>query len=279
MHTKSLHSRVTANTAPDAIRNDKIAYRERISFMGDKKWMLLLGAALIFLSVVLYAIHYLIFLDSHHIGIYLLGDLAFLPVEVLLVTLIVHELLKERETRAKLEKLNMVIGSFFSSTGRQLLTCLSDMDPCLDGIRKNLIVTDKWTKKDFLAMKLRLTRYPCDIDISRVDLPALKMFLLQKEEFSIRLLENPVLLEHEKFTGLLRAVFHLTEELAERKDLSALPDNDRAHLSTDIGRVYRILVIEQLDYMVIPWQLNYPYLFSPAMRTNPFDETANAIIQ
>ncbi len=127
-----------------------------------------------FFIVVLYAIHYLIFLDSHHIGIYLLGDLAFLPVEVLLVTLIVHELLQERETRAKLEKLNMVIGSYFSSTGRQLLTCLSDTDPCLDDIRKDLIVTDKWTKKDFLAMKSRLAQYPCDIDISRVDLPALK---------------------------------------------------------------------------------------------------------
>jgi hypothetical protein len=246
--------------------------------MGNKRWMLLLGVALIFLSIVLYAIHYLVFLDLHHISIYLLGDLAFLPIEVLLVTLIVHELLKERETRAKLEKLNMVIGSFFSSTGRQLLTYLSDMDPCLDEIRKDLIVTDKWTRKDFLAMKSRLARYPCDIDISRVDLFALKLFLLQKEEFSIRLLENPVLLEHEKFTELLRAVFHLTEELAQRKDLSALPDNDRVHLSTDIARVYRILVIQWLDYMEY-LQHNYPYLFSLAMRTNPFDETATAIIQ
>jgi hypothetical protein len=245
--------------------------------MRNRDWMLLLGVTLVFLSVALYAIHYLIFLDAHHIEIYLLGDLAFLPIEVLLVTLIVHELLKERETKAKLEKLNMVIGSFFSSTGRQLLAYLSDMDPCLDDIRKDLVVTDKWTEKDFLAMKTRLTRYPCEIDIPRVDLFALKMFLLQKEDFSIRLLENPVLFEHEKFTELLRAVFHLTEELAQRKDLNGLPDNDRAHLSGDIGRVYRILVIQWLDYMEY-LQHNYPYLFSLAMRTNPFDETATAII-
>ncbi len=246
--------------------------------MRDRKWILLLGAVLIFLSAVLYYIHYLIFLDPRHIAIYLLGDLAFLPIEVLLVTLIVHQLLRERETRTKLEKLNMVIGSFFGSTGRQLLAYLSDMDPCLDEIRKDLVVTDKWTKKDFLVMKTRLTRYPCEIDIGRVDLAALKTFLLRKEDFSIRLLENPVLLEHEKFTELLRAVFHLTEELAQRKDLTVLPDNDRTHLSIDIGRVYRILVIQWLDYMEY-LQHNYPYLFSLAMRTNPFDETASPVIQ
>jgi len=39
----------------------------------------------------------------------------------------------------------------------------------------------------------------------------------------LRLLENPVLLEHESFTELLRSVFHLSEELEQRDDFGKLP--------------------------------------------------------
>ncbi|MEW6769943.1 MAG: hypothetical protein AB1330_00935 [Bacillota bacterium] len=56
-------------------------------------WLVLAGSSLIVLSALLYFLHYLIFRDPHHIAIYLLGDLAFLPLAVLMVTLILHRLL------------------------------------------------------------------------------------------------------------------------------------------------------------------------------------------
>lgn len=56
-------------------------------------WLVLAGSSLIVLSPFLYFLHYLIFRDPHHIAVYLLGDLAFLPLEVLMVTLILHRLL------------------------------------------------------------------------------------------------------------------------------------------------------------------------------------------
>ena len=74
------------------------------------RWQILLGLALLLLSALLYLMHYAIFKDAHHIYIYLLGDIAFLPVEVLLVTVIIHQLLTYREKKATLEKMNMVIG-------------------------------------------------------------------------------------------------------------------------------------------------------------------------
>ena len=40
----------------------------------------------------------------------------------------------------------------------------------------------------------------------------------------MRLLENPVLLEHQAFTDLLRAVFHLAEELAYRKSVEMMAE-------------------------------------------------------
>lgn len=62
-------------------------------------WNFFLGFTLVTLSVITYLAHYAIFRDSHHIFIYLVGDIAFLPIEVLLVTLIIHRLLTEREKR------------------------------------------------------------------------------------------------------------------------------------------------------------------------------------
>ena len=67
-------------------------------------WQISLGVSLLVLSAVFYFLHYLMFRDSHHIFIYLVGDVAFVFVEVLLVTLIIHRVLEQRETRARLEE-------------------------------------------------------------------------------------------------------------------------------------------------------------------------------
>jgi len=207
----------------------------------------------------------------------MIGDIAFLPIEVLLVTLIIHRLLGEREKHERLEKLNMVIGTFFSEIGRKLLAYLSDCDPGLDEIRKSLIVTNDWSNQEFRDVTRRLKEYDYEIDITRVDLDDLKTFLVKKREFLVRLLENPILLEHETFTALLRAVFHLTEELAQRDDVKKLPDSDLKHIALDIKRVYAILAGDWLDYMKY-LKDNYPFLFSLAMRTNPFDQQATPIV-
>ena len=86
-------------------------------------------------------------------------------------------------------------------------------------------------------------------------------------------MENPNLLEHESFTNLLWSVFHLTEELIHRRNLKDLPESDYQHLAGDIKRVYHLLILEWLDYMK-HLKNNYPYLFSLAIRTNPFDDNA-----
>lgn len=230
------------------------------------------------LSAVLYLLHYGVFRDPYHIFIYMLGDLAFLPIEVLIVTLIIHRLLNEREKRARLEKLNMVIGAFFSEAGTELLTYFSDFDPRLGEIRKDLIVTDEWTEQEFARVDRRLRDYDYGVEMSKVDLEGLGGFLLQKRDFMLRLIENPNLLEHESFTDLLWAVFHLTEELAHRKDFSNLPETDYEHIEVDVKRVYTLLVSEWLDYMK-HLKDAYPHLFSLAMRTNPFDQEASPIVE
>lgn len=241
-------------------------------------WEIILGIFLIILSIIVYTIHYLIFRDIHHIFIYMMGDLAFVFIEVLLVTLIIHRLLSEREKRNRLEKLNMVIGTFFSEVGIKLLTFFSDSDPKLDKIKKDLIVTKNWSEQEFSIVSKRLRKYDYEVEIKKVDIEHLRRALVGKRDFLVRLLENPILLEHESFTELLRAVFHLTEELEYRDDVKKLPDTDYEHLAGDIKRAYILLFHQWLDYMK-HLKDNYPYLFSLAMRTNPFDKTASAIVK
>lgn len=241
-------------------------------------WRVRLGVVLVLASAVLYAVHYLIFRDVHHIFLYLIGDFAFVPVQILVVTLIIEEFLRLRETRVRLEKLNMVIGAFFSVVGTSLLTYLSDFDPNLATVRKGLVMRGSWTDIDFRSLSERLKGYDYGVDIKRIDLVRMCDMLTGNRDFMVRLLENPTLLEHETFTSLLRAVFHVTEELESRPGFDSLPESDLTHLAQDIKRAYGLLVSEWVDYMH-HLKCNYPYLFSLAMRTNPFDSEASPVVR
>jgi len=241
-------------------------------------WQALLGLFLVILSAMFYFLHYAIFRDPYHIFIYMLGDLAFVPIEIVVVTLIVHRLLEERERHIMREKLNLIIGVFFSEVGTRLLAFFSDFDPELDAIRNELIITGNWSEREFANVSKRLRSYDYTVDIQdSSSLEGLHDFLVAKRNSLLRLLENPNLLEHESFTELLRAVFHLTEELGARDDVYHLPSTDCDHLGNDINRVYGLLVHQWLDYMR-HLKENYPYLFSFTMRTNPFDQQASPIV-
>lgn len=241
------------------------------------RWQLLLAVSLVALSVAFYWVQVSIFHTPRDTFFYLLQDLAFVPIQVLLVTLIINRLLRVREKRSRLEKLNMVIGAFFSEAGTRLLVYLSDCDPDLEKIREDLVVTNDWAEREFVRVSKRLRSYRYGIEAGRIDLGYLKGFLAERREFLLRLLENPNLLEHESFTELLLAVFHLVEELSCREDLGRLPHSDVIHITGDAKRVYGLLVLEWLDYMK-HLKDNYPYLFSLAIRLNPFDKNASPIV-
>jgi voltage-gated potassium channel Kch len=187
-------------------------------------------------------------------------------------------LLNRREKLMRKEKLNMVIGVFFSEVGTELIRLFSACDTSVDALRTDLVVTDEWSEKEFESESKRLRHYEYKVDSSLADLNVLRAFLQEKRELVLRLFENPYLLEHQSFTELLRAILHLKEELLHRKSLENLPDADYSHLSGDIRRAYLLLVDEWLDYMKY-LKKNYPYLYSLAMRTNPFDRNASVILK
>ena len=187
-------------------------------------------------------------------------------------------ILSRREKLSRMRKLNMVIGVFFSEVGNRLIRLFARADPRFEEIQKGLIITEKWTHQDFLAVSDHLKGLKYGVEIANMDPAGLKDFLLKQRDFLVRLLENPTLLEHESFTDLLRAVFHLAEELAYREDLNQQPGPDRTHIAGDINRAYHYLVHQWVDYME-HLKVNYPYLFSLAMRTNPFDRQASPVLK
>ncbi len=236
-----------------------------------------LGITLLALSVVTYYIHFLIFRDAHHIFIYMIGDVGFVFIEVLLVTLIIDQLLERRDRQNRLEKLNMLIGVFFSEIGTELLTYFSKLDPHLDQIQKELVVRTDWSEREFFRVSRSLNAYTHKVEPDKLELEKLRQFLIDQRRFLLALLENPNLIEHETFTELLRSVFHLAEELKFRDCFAELPGEDLSHLAGDIDRAYGLLVREWLAYMQ-HLKDNFPYFFSLAMRTNPFDKQASVIV-
>jgi hypothetical protein len=241
-------------------------------------WQVLLGAGLLSLSALGYLLHYLIFRDARHIFIYLLGDISFVFIEVLLVTLIIHQLLSYREHKTLLRKLNMVIGAFYSEVGTALLRFFAAADARSGEISRQLIMKQDWSRAQFEAVSRKLKNYDGRIDSRSVDLEGLRRLLVSHREFLLALLENPNLLEHESFSNLLWAVFHLTEELAAREKFAGLPEKDYEHISGDLKRAYSQLLSEWLDYMR-HLKADYPYLFSLAVRMNPFDPSASVVIK
>jgi voltage-gated potassium channel len=186
-------------------------------------------------------------------------------------------LILKRESQNRTRKINMVLGIFFSEVGYKLLSVFSSNDHVISSIRENLLVAANWTESNFTTALKIIKGYEAKIDGSGVDLEKLSAFLKSKRGFLLGLLENPMLIEHEDFSEALLSVFHLLDELSSRNDLKDLPDSDIKHLAGDISRVYKKLIVQWIVYMK-HLKREYPYLFSLAIRVNPFDKNASPVV-
>ncbi|MDP4145771.1 MAG: hypothetical protein Q8936_15000 [Bacillota bacterium] len=242
-----------------------------------KTWTkrVLMGILLVGLSSIIYLSQILIFKDAHTTFFYMLQDLAFVPMQILLVTVILDSILSARDKKQKLEKMNMPIGVFFSDAGKDLIKICSRFDKHYSQRRRDLLITGNWDKKKFADVKKKVKEETFKIDSTQGSLNELRDYLVKKRDLLMGLLTNPNLLEHNSFTELLWSVFHLLDELSYREDLSSMSHEDHVHISIDIERAYTTLIYEWICYME-HLKSNYPYLFSLAVRSNPhYDEVEN----
>jgi len=237
----------------------------------------LMVCTLFSVSLALYAMDYLLLGSAKELTIWFLGNLAFLPVYVIIVTLMIERVLKERERQAVMRKLNMVIGVFFSEAGNRLLKELSAYVVSCDELKRHLLVNGTWKEQEFLQALEYLRKSDIKIESSRCEKLVLKKFLVEKRGFLVSLLENQTLLEHEEFTDLLWAVFHLVEELEARDTFENMPQSDSDHINGDIKRVFGHLSREWVMYMQ-HLKHDYPYLFSLAVRLNPMIDSPDPAV-
>lgn len=236
-------------------------------------WQFRFALALSALSISIYGLHYTIYQDARSIFFYLIMDIAFLFLNVLIVALILNRLLEYRAKQVILNHLNMAIGTFFSEIGMDIINHCIAFDRNIDDMREKLAHPNTWKGPDYNKIRSNILKHESGIDSTTGDLEALKSMLVGKRPFLLSLLQNQNLLEHESFTDMLWATFHVTDELAHRKTTSNLSEADYKHLTGDIKRMYQLILICWIDYLK-HLARDYPYLYSLAIRTNPFDGQA-----
>ena len=248
-----------------------------------KRWKIKFSIIMVILIIIIYGSNYLVLGDPEHIISYIWTHLGFIPVDILVVAFLLDEIIEKKEKEAMLEKLDMLMSTFFSEVGNELISQLSAANK-YKASTENLKSIKNWDDKDYEnkldELKNTTIDFQADIALENREefLEDLRNLLVSKREFIINLINNPNLLEKEEFTGLINAILHLDEELEHRKDLSLVTDTDFGHLNGDMHRVYNKLVYEWVYYLRY-LNKHYPYMIALIIRTNPFDDDAEVYVK
>lgn len=244
----------------------------------DLRWYIFTALILLCLSIISYSIEIFLFHHEFDTFFYFFQDLSFVPIQVLIVTLVIDRLLKRQQRISILKKVYVAIGIFYNELGNDLLKLCFDITSNKDELKNNLSITTNWSAKDFTRAEKWINTHPVVIDISKERVELFKQFLDSKRIFILNLLENTNLSEHDTFTDTLLSVCHASDELALRKDLTNMPMADLAHLSHDIKRAYHGIIKEWILYMN-HISKEYPFLFSLALRSSPFNDQSSVVFK
>ena len=215
---------------------------------------------LIFLSAVMFFIHYLVFGQAVNTAYYSLMNLCFIPINSLVVTIMLEKLIDYRAKKDRIEKINMLVGIFFTEVGGKLMHLIIDADKDA----KNYITNFE----DLNKIKKSLYEYDYKVDMNYIDLCTIKNILVEHSNLFVTLISNESILQHQIFTDLLMSVIHLRDEIIFMEKDNGLELNIN-HLENDVIRVYKNISIQWISYLEY-LQKSYPFLYNNAIRVNPF---------
>ncbi len=187
-------------------------------------------------------------------------------------------ILSKREHEIREQKLHILMGLFFSEIGNKLLVLFISSDSKKESMRSLINLSETDTDKEFNQIGLKLQKFTYLINSENADFVYLRNFLSDKKDLMVRLLENPYLIDNEKFTELIRSLFHLFEELQYRMNAEHMEVEDKDHVAININRVYEVLVYQWLDYMRYI-KGSYPYLYKYAVKMNPFNADCKLVVE
>jgi len=232
---------------------------------------------LLLVSVIFFTLQQILFHDIRESEFLFLQDLMFMPVEILLVTFILDKIVKEREKKERLSNLNILISSFFGETGIFIIKSMNKYIQNIKDLSSLMDIDDNLGESDFKTQLKRVMTFEPDIKVASSTIANIKADLVSKKNYIVSLFANPSLLELDTFSNMLLALYHLIDELENRHDIASLPDTDLKHLQNDILRMYKMLILEWAMYLH-HLKTAYPYLYSLALRKNPFSENKSVIL-
>ncbi len=236
--------------------------------MKNKRDNIILIVTLTTVSAMIYAIQYVLFHDIHDTFFLMLQDMAFLPFQALIVSLVINKFLNITERRRTTKKINVIISTFFVESGVEMMMEISRFDQ--NHLKEcELIQMNELEHKDVKTAKKLVENFEYNFQVKSEKLGELASIMDKNRGFLLKLLENPNLLEHEAFTDMLWAVFHVADELKTRGDLKTLSESDTSHLAVDLQRAYKAMVKEWIGYIYYLKE-EYPFLYTIAIRKNPF---------
>ncbi|CEN82602.1 hypothetical protein [Paraclostridium sordellii] len=224
------------------------------------RYYFVISFILIALSAVMFLIHYLVFGQALNTAYYSLMNLCFIPINSLVVTIILEKFIDYRAKKDRIEKINMLVGIFFTEVGGKLMHLIIDSDKDA----KNYITNFE----DLNNIKKCLNEYDYKVDMNNIDLCSIKNILLENNNLFVTLISNENVFQHQIFTDLLMSVVHLRDEIIfmEKDDSLELNIN---HLENDVIRVYKNISIQWISYLEY-LNKSYPFLYNNAIRVNPF---------
>ncbi|CEN79484.1 hypothetical protein [Paraclostridium sordellii] len=224
------------------------------------RYYFVISFILIALSAVMFLTHYLVFGQALNTAYYSLMNLCFIPINSLVVTIILEKLIDYRAKKDRIEKINMLVGIFFTEVGGKLMHLIIDSDKDA----KNYITNFE----DLNNIKKCLNEYDYKVDMNNIDLSSIKNILLENNNLFVTLISNENVFQHQIFTDLLMSVVHLRDEIIfmEKDDNLELNIN---HLENDVIRVYKNISIQWISYLEY-LNKSYPFLYNNAIRVNPF---------
>ena len=78
--------------------------------------------------IIIYGSNILVLKDPEHVISYIWTHLGFIPVDILIVAFVLDEIISKKEKEAMMEKLDMIMSTFFSEVGNDLISQLSSVN-------------------------------------------------------------------------------------------------------------------------------------------------------
>ena len=217
----------------------------------DRKTTRRVVLALIVLSAAIYLLQVLIFHDERTTAFYLLQDLAFMPVTIAIATLVVGELVEEREKKERLEKTKMLTSSFFTGIGAFLIREILQMTDA-DGLVYEVVKNGAEQSGRVGEVQKQLQSVKLNVHMDAAGYTKIQQIIRSNQTNILVIASNPLIIEHECFSEMLWGVFHLMDEFRLRGSWDDLSEQDIEHFNQDFEKVLRLLLMN--------WAGNVRYL-------------------